>query len=434
MVNLIPNDNANEELSGGQKPPDSSVAGTGGTEPPGTVEDEKPMRKIMNIITGAAAGIAGAALFFLIAFLLNWGGLGQGSTTSTVTVPAEMPAQISSTPVSTGTPMAATQIYNKYADSVVQIVSTFQAPSNFFHAGQEEQGIGSGFVVSTEGYILTNAHVITTEGTTSSGQGSTAKDIVVHFKDGKQAPASIVGYDVTGSDVAVLKVDPADLTLTPVEIGDSSQVQVGEPVVAIGSPFGIYDSSLSAGVVSAIDRNVESPESGFVIQDAIQTDAAINQGNSGGPLFNAGGQVIGINEQIVSQSGGFEGVGFAVPINTAKRVMDEIIANGEVKYAWLGVVGQTVDEQVAKDENLPVQQGALVTDVMSDGPAQQAGIESNDIIIGLDGENITSMEDITDQLLNYNPGDEVKITLVHNGENKDVEVTLGTRPDNVNRS
>lgn len=392
------------------------------------------MRKLSNIIIGAVAGIGGAALFFLIAFMLNWGGLGQSSTTTTVTVPTEMPAQISSTPVSDGQVMGATQIYDKYAESVVQIVSTFQAPSDFFHTGQEEQGIGSGFVVSSEGYILTNAHVITTEGTTTSGQGATAKDIVVHFKDGKQANASIVGYDVTGSDVAVLKVDPADLNLVPVILGDSSQVQVGEPVVAIGSPFGIYDSSLTAGVVSAIDRNVESPESGFVIQDAIQTDAAINRGNSGGPLFNTTGQVIGINEQIVSESGGFEGVGFAVPVNTAKRVMDEIIATGEVKYAWIGVVGQTIDEQVASEMDLPVDQGALVTDVMDGGPAQQAGMQSNDIITAFEGQQVTSMEDVTDQLLNYNPGDEVKITLLRNGENKDIEVTLGTRPDNINRS
>jgi S1-C subfamily serine protease len=449
MEDLTPNNSqdgnqpANPPLSenvsgaGGSKPPEGSVGGTGtgGTQPPGSsMEGKKPMRKLINIITGAGAGLAGAALFFLIAFLLNWGGLGEGGNTNTVTVPADMPPQLSSTPVSTGTAMSTTQIYDKYADSVVQIVSTFQAPSDFFHTGQDEQGIGSGFVVSSDGYILTNAHVVTTAGSTSGGSNTTAKKVEVHFKDGKKVDASIVGFDVTGSDVAVIKVDPADLNLVPVALGDSSKVQVGEPVVAIGSPFGIYDSSLTAGVVSAINRNVESPESGFVIQDAIQTDAAINRGNSGGPLFNISGEVIGINEQIVSESGGFEGVGFAVPIDTAKRVKDEIIANGSVEYAWMGVVGQTIDEQVAADNNLPVKQGALVEQVMTDGPADKAGIKANDIITNFDGNEITKMEDVTDLLLNYHPGDKVKVTVMRDGENTDVEVELGTRPDSIQHS
>ncbi len=250
------------------------------------------MNKLVNVVLGTVSGAVGAALLLTFALLFHVGGLGEEGL-RTVTVPADSPPQLSATPVSTGKTMGTTEIYDKYADSVVQIVATFAGPKDFFHAGAEEEGIGSGFVISNDGYILTNAHVVTTEGTQSGG--SPAKSLKVKFKDGKQADAEIVGYDITGSDVAVIKVNPDGLNLVPVVLGDSSQVRVGEPVVAIGSPFGVYDSSLTAGVVSAVDRNVQSPESGFVIQDAIQTDAAINRGNSGGPLFNTRGEVIGIN-------------------------------------------------------------------------------------------------------------------------------------------
>jgi S1-C subfamily serine protease len=385
--------------------------------------------RLTGILGGALAGIAGAAMFFLVAFMLHWGGLGQ--ETQPTTIPGA-PPQLSATPVSAGGSMGPSQIYDRYADSVVQIVSSFQQPSDFFHTGGEEQGIGSGFVVSSDGYILTNAHVVTTAGSTIGNRSEiTADKLEVRFKDGKKADASIVGFDVTGSDVAVIKVDPADLDLVPVALGDSAAVQVGEPVVAIGSPFGIYDSSLTAGVVSAVDRNVQSPESGFVIQDAIQTDAAINRGNSGGPLFDSSGKVIGINEQIISESGGFEGVGFAVPINTAKRVMDEIIATGEVEYAWMGVVGQTVDEELAAQENLPVSEGAYISKVLGDGPAAKAGIEVGDIITRFGDKDITKMEDVTDLLLDYNPGDKVTVTVLRNGEQKDLEIELGKRPSSI---
>lgn len=389
------------------------------------------MNRTITAALGAVAGIAGAALFFLIAFLLHWGGLGEESVT--VTVP-DMPPQLSSSQVSDGgESMGPTQIYAKYADSAVQILSTFEGPMDFFHTGQDQEGIGSGFVVSKDGYILTNAHVVTLEGTGGTGgSASEAKSLEVNFKNGKKAEASIVGYDLSGSDVAVIKVDPEGLDLVPVILGDSSSVQVGEPVVAIGSPFGIYSSSLTAGIVSAVDRNVESPEEGFLIQDAIQTDAAINRGNSGGPLFNTVGEVIGINEQIISQSGGFEGVGFAVPINTAKRVMDEIIQTGQVEYAWMGVVGTSVTEQVAQEMSLNVNKGALISEVLNDGPSARAGIQGGDVIVRFAGEEITEMENITDKLIDLNPGDKVSVTLIRGSETIEVEVELGTRPASIN--
>ncbi len=394
------------------------------------------MRKgLLDVINSAAAGFAGAAVLLLLAFALHWGGLGQdqqaqlaqtasGNETGTST------QQFTASPGPGGT-MNAEQIYQKYADSAVQIVSTFPAPSgDFFHSAQDaQQGIGSGFVVSSDGYILTNAHVITDTTSVQSGGPSTkASDVEVNFRNGKKVKAQIVGYDLTSSDIALLKVDPAGLNLVPAVLGNSDQVQVGEPVVAIGSPFGVYASSLTSGVVSAVNRTVESPQAGFTINNAIQTDAAINSGNSGGPLFNERGEVIGLNEQIATTSGGSEGVGFAVPINTAKKVKDQIITTGSVDYAFMGVVGQTVDKGVAQQDNLPVDKGALITDVQTGSPADQAGIKKNDIIISIDGHDMNTMEDVTGYLVQKKPGDQIKVTVRRGGGTQDIQVKLGKRP------
>ena len=382
------------------------------------------MKKFMNIVNSVAAGIAGAALFLWVAFALNIGGLGETRTTVTVPGPTSM---ISSSSTSSGD-TSPERIYKTYADSVVQIVSTFEGQRDFFHAGGEQQGVGSGFVVSTEGYILTNAHVVTVEGTNAVQR---ATDIEVNFKDGRKAQASIIGYDLTSSDVAVIKIDPEGLDLVPVALGDSSTVVVGEPVVAIGSPFGIYSSTLTSGIVSAVNRTVESPEAGFRIQDAIQTDASINQGNSGGPLFNSRGEVIGLNEQIATTTGGSVGVGFAVPINTAKKVMEQIIDKGEVEYAWLGVIGQTVDPETAKEKQLSVEAGALISEVLADAPAARAGLKSGDIVTDIDGEKTDSMEAVSGYLAQRRPGDRIKLTYVRDNESHEVEIELAKRPERV---
>lgn len=381
-------------------------------------------KKIVNVATSAAAGIAGGALFFLVAFLLHWGGLNQGAQ-QVVTVPSAT-AQLTEAPAPAAGVMSPEQIFQKYADSTVQIVSTFPGQVSLFHSSQQ-QGIGSGFVVSADGYILTNAHVVT-NGSQAVGTAVKASEVEVNFRNGKKAKAQIVGYDLTSSDVAVLKVDPGGLDLVPALLGDSDQTKVGEPVVAIGSPFGVYSNSLTAGVVSAVNRTVESPEAGFSINNAIQTDAAINRGNSGGPLFNSRGEVIGLNEQIATVSGGSEGVGFAVPINTAKKVMEQIINKGEVEYAYLGIVGQTVDENVAKRQGLSVDKGAFITEVQPDSPADKAGLKSGDVITAIDGQEMSSMENVTSYLIQKKPGDKVKVTYVRDGDSHDTEVELGKRP------
>jgi putative serine protease PepD len=261
-------------------------------------------------VSTMVAGFVGAALLLGVAYAT---GVVGGSTTTQTVVKGE-PASFKTTGL---TPQ---QVYEQNVGSVVEIVSTFPGTTDMWgQSTGEQQGIGTGFVVSTDGQILTNAHVV-------SESGVTASTVTVVFKgsgsDGTQIPATIVGSDES-TDVALLKIDPSQAPgLTPVKLGDSSQVAVGEEVVAIGNPLGL-DFSLSSGVVSATNRELQSPN-GATITGGIQTDAAINPGNSGGPLFNADGAVIGINEQIDSQSGGNEGIGFAVPINTAVSVMQQM--------------------------------------------------------------------------------------------------------------
>ncbi len=257
------------------------------------------------------AGFLGAALLLGVAYAT--GIVGGASTTKTVV--QGQPASF------TTTGLSAQQVYEQNIAGVVEIKSTFPGTTDIWgQSTGQQQGIGTGFVVSTDGQILTNAHVV-------SESGVAASSVTVVFKSsngsqGTEIPATIVGSDES-TDVALLKIDPSQApTLTPVKLGDSSKVAVGEEVVAIGNPLGL-DFSLSSGVVSATNRQLQSPN-GATITGGIQTDAAINPGNSGGPLFNANGEVIGINEQIDSQSGGNEGIGFAVPINTAKSVMEQM--------------------------------------------------------------------------------------------------------------
>jgi len=262
-------------------------------------------------LTGLAGGLLGAALILGVATAL---GVGRPATSPT---PAAEPVEVS---YASGTAMTPQQIYEQRADSVVKITATFSAGADYWgQPGGEQQGVGSGFVVSDDGYILTNSHVV-------SESGQTAADVQVTFnREGTETgtvSATIVGVD-DSTDVALLKVDPGQTgALDPLPLGSSAGVRVGEQVVAIGNPLNL-EFSLSAGIVSATNREMQAPD-GSVITDGIQTDASINPGNSGGPLIDSSGRVIGINEQIASQSGGNEGIGFAVPIDTAVAVMEQM--------------------------------------------------------------------------------------------------------------
>jgi S1-C subfamily serine protease len=322
----------------------------------------------------------------------------------------------------------------------VTIVSYFDGVSD----PDSEAGQGSGFVVSAQGTILTNAHVVTTAGEGKTGAGvRAAKTVFVQFSDGDRERATIAGYDLY-DDVAVLRVDPKGHALAPVPLGRSDRVVVGEPVAAIGSPFGNADS-LSVGVVSAIRRSIPSLTTSFRLIDAIQTDAPINHGNSGGPLFDARGRVIGINAQIRSsgQDSGFEGVGFAVPIDSARRSLEQILANGKVAYAYLGVSTQDLTPAVARKAGYAVSCGALVQSVTPGTPAARAGLRGGtrelsylgydlrvggDAIVAIDGTPVANAEDVVRIVAGLLPGQTARFTLVQGDRRRTVRVTLGARP------
>ena len=323
------------------------------------------------------------------------------------------------------------RIYSTRSPGVVTIYAIY--------GGQEAQG--SGFVVSPKGYILTNSHVITNAGD-GSGKVSAADRLFVEFQDHDRVAAKIVGWDIY-DDVGLIKVDPADHRLDPVPLGDSAQVKVGQPVAAIGSPFGNVNS-LSVGVVSATERSISSLTSQYSLVDAIQTDAAINHGNSGGPLFDARGRVIGINAQIRTDSGSAEGVGFAVPIDSARRSMTQLVAAGRVSYAFVGIETEDLIPSIAKRLHYPVSHGAVVTKVNPNTPGAQAGLRAGtvsqhllgspfvsggDVIVSIAGHSVRSAEDVVRVVTEeVSPGQSVPITFIRAGRRHQVTVKLAERP------
>jgi S1-C subfamily serine protease len=328
-------------------------------------------------------------------------------------------------------------IYDRLSPGVVTILSIFGGGTSLLE-DDGEGGQGSGFVLDGDGFIATNAHVVTT----ARGERSVeAERVFVEFSDGNRVPAEVVGHD-PNADVALLKVDPDGLSLTPLRLGESESIAVGEPVAAIGSPFG-ERQSLSIGVISALDRSIRSLTE-FEIGDAIQTDAAINPGNSGGPLLDAEGRVLGINAQIKSQSGGGEGVGFAIPVDAVRRSLDELRERGRVDYGYLGVETLTIWPQLAERLDLDVDTGALVQQVVEDSPADEAGLEAGDdeitfqgqteiaaggdLIVGVNGKDLTREHDLADEISAHSTGDRVRLELVRDGERRTIDVELGRRP------
>jgi S1-C subfamily serine protease len=324
-------------------------------------------------------------------------------------------------------------IYDRLAPGVVTILSLFEGRTSILDS-DGEGGQGSGFVLDGQGYIASNAHVVTSEA------GGRAEEVFVEFSDGNRVEAKIVGVD-PNADVALLKVDPAGLSLTPLRLGHSSSIVVGEPVAAIGSPFG-ERQSLSIGVISAVDRNIESLTE-FSIGDAIQTDAAINPGNSGGPLLDARGRVLGINAQIKSQSGGGEGVGFAIPVDAVSRSLRELRADGKVGYGYLGVKTLSLWPQLAERLGIDAPEGALIQEIEKGSPAERAELRAGeaeiefqatsvltggDVIVAVDGHPLSRSDDLADEISAMSAGDEVQLELVRDGRHKTVRVRLGERP------
>jgi len=273
-------------------------------------------------------------------------------------------------------------------------------------------GIGSGFIYSPDGYIVTNNHVV-----------QDASDIKVALQDGTIYDARVVGTD-PDTDLAVIKIDASDLPVAV--IGTSSDLVPGELAVAVGSPEG-FQGSVTSGIISALNRNIYIPDSAPLL-DVIQTDAAINPGNSGGPLCNSMGEVVGINTAIYSQSGGYDGLGFAIPIDSAKPVVEQLITTGSVTHPWLGISGSTLDPETAKSYDLPVDSGAIVNNVIAGAPADKAGMERGDIIVALDDTTIESMDQLVLEIRKHAVGDTMAITYYRNGEKRETTVVLEEKP------
>jgi S1-C subfamily serine protease len=307
-------------------------------------------------------------------------------------------------------------IYNQLNDSVVLI--------------QTDLGLGSGFVYDTKGHIITNQHVI-----------DGAEAIQVNFLDGSISSADVVGMDIY-SDLAVIKVDPEATTLHPVVLGSSSELNVGEPVAAMGNPFGLSDT-LTVGIISSLERTLDAA-GGYVIIDIIQIDAAVNPGNSGGPLVNVKGQVVGVNTAIQSATGTFTGIGFAVPSDTVKREIDDLIETGGYKHPWLGITASGVNIAVADAVGLDKPQGIIVVDVTSGSPADLAGLRGvdrtvivdgqevpvgGDVITDVDGIPVITMADLVVYMeRNTSPGDSVVLGIIRDGQDLNLTVILGERP------
>lgn len=285
-----------------------------------------------------------------------------------------------------------------------------QMPRNPGGRQREAQSLGSGFIISPDGYIMTNNHVV-----------ADADEIIVRLSDRSELEAKLIGADPR-SDVALLKVEGKDLPV--VRLGKADDLKVGEWVLAIGSPFG-FDHSVTAGIVSAKGRNL--PSDSYV--PFIQTDVAINPGNSGGPLFNLRGEVVGINSQIFTRSGGFMGLSFAIPMEVAMQVADQLKADGKVTRGWLGVVIQEVNKDLAESFGLDKPAGALVAQVLEDGPADKGGLQVGDVILSLNGKSIIMSADLPHLVGGLKPGDKAELDIVRDGSRKKLNVTVGTLPE-----
>lgn len=319
------------------------------------------------------------------------------------------------------------RIYRQAAPAVANIV-TRAVEYDFFYGAVPTEGAGSGFLIDTDGHILTNNHVV---------DGAQTIEVTFGGADQTRYKAKFIGAD-TRNDIALIKIDPAGHKLTPLTLGDSTGLQVGQRVLAIGNPFG-FQSTLTTGVVSALGRTVQTGDTTFIDQ-AIQTDAAINRGNSGGPLLDSRGQVIGIDSAIFSPTETSAGIGFAIPVNTARRVAEDLITQGHVRLATFGVEGRALWPELSDALNLPVKQGILIERVVPNGPAAEAGIRGGsrsvlaglqelriggDVLITVDGTDVTSTSDLTLLLNRHRPGDTVTATIIRDGKKMELKVKLG---------
>jgi S1-C subfamily serine protease len=387
--------------------------------------------------TGALAAVSLLGGLVALGGVALTGDLGGGTTTVVQTSPGLTAAA----QVADDDQLTVSEIYTRAAPGVVQITSTSDVSDDNptilpVPLGESpatpEQALGTGFVIDKAGHIVTNYHVI--EG---------AEQIEVSFSNQDTLRATLVGSDPS-TDIAVLRVEASSRGLTPLEFGDSGGVRVGDPVVAIGNPFGLARTA-TAGIVSAVQERTITAPNGYPIDHVIQTDAQINRGNSGGPLLNAQAKVIGVNSQIAPALGssGNVGIGFAVPSNTVKEVVAQLIATGKVDRAYLGIAGSTVTEELARVLKLPVDAGVLVERVGDDTGADRAGLRAGtssvvvagesympggDLIVALAGRRVSSLEELRDALADHKPGKKVKLVIYRGSERRTLDVTLGRQP------
>ena len=388
-----------------------------------------PRRSVRSIFLAALMGGLVVAFAGYVAIAAGW--IGKDETTIQSITASSAPAS------NTNDQNLVNQIYERDGDGVGFITATgisSGSTSPFDPYGQSQEGTatGSGFLIDNEGHMVTNNHVI--EG---------AEEISVTIGDSDETyEAEVVGTDPS-TDLALIKVDAPDSAMKPLQLADSEGVKVGDPVVAIGNPFGL-DRTVTTGIVSALQREISSLNE-YAISNVIQTDAAINPGNSGGPLINTDGEVIGVNSQIATggSGGGNVGIGFAVPSNTVRDVVDQLIDTGTVEHAYLGISGATISDQLSEALNLGTDQGVIVQEVPEDGPASEAGIEAGDtpvtvggqqvmtggdVITGINGEEIGSMEDLIAKINESKVGDEIELTVLRDGDTRTVKVPLSARP------
>jgi S1-C subfamily serine protease len=336
-----------------------------------------------------------------------------------------------------GKQLSINDVYREAAPGVVHITATtrVQQPADPFFGTpggtQQQQAVGSGFVIDKAGHIVTNDHVV-----------AGASSVQVSFSDNESLKARVVGED-PATDIAVLQVHAPSRALRPLPLGNSDAVRVGDAVIAIGNPLG-YDRSVSSGIVSAVGRSIQAPNEVSTIGHAIQTDAALNHGNSGGPLLNADGQVIGVNAQIApSSSGANIGIGFAIPINTVRDVAAQLIKSGKVEHAFLGIEAKSIDPQIAGILHLPVQHGLMVARVFQGSGAAKAGLKAGktpvtvagdtwpaggDIIVKADGHPVATIERLRDLIGQKKPGNSVKLQIYRGTKQLTVSVKLGRQP------
>jgi S1-C subfamily serine protease len=401
------------------------------TYPPRPPLSERLANAARNPFVAGLLGGLVVLIFGVIAVAAGW--VGDEKTT---VVQAQVPSTAGTAEEGQG--LTVNEIYRRDGPGVVFIsAEVTRRQESPFGLPQEQRGqaTGSGFVIGEDGHVLTNAHVV--EG---------ASKIEVSFNDRNTLDARLLGSD-TSTDVALLKVNASKKLLRPLALGDSSKVEVGDAVVAIGNPFGL-DRTVTTGIVSALQRKLEAPN-GFTIDNVIQTDAAINPGNSGGPLLDSLGRVIGINSQIATggAGGGSIGIGFAVPSNTAKQVSDQLKEKGRVEHAFLGISGVPITKSMAENLNLPTDEGVLIQ--QASGPARRAGVKGGDtpvslggadivlggdVIVAIDGKKVRSMDDVIRVVNTKKPGDEVSLELLRGSDRRTVKVKLGNRPASAQSS